>query len=58
MKPSFATLNQQCIGAFRKCLPIIKSFKKKEHQELRLKLGYTLLASVHRRRPPEAIVQD
>ena len=54
MIPSLTTLNKQCIGPFQKCLPIIK----KEHQEPRLKLCYTLLASVHRRRPPEAIVQD
>ena len=58
MKPSFTTLNKQCIGPFQKCLPIIKKFKKKEHQEPRLKLYYTLLASVHCWRPPEAIVQD
>ena len=28
MKPSFTTLNQQCIGPFQKSLPIVKISKK------------------------------
>ena len=29
MKPSFTTLNKQCIGPFKKYQPMIKNFKNK-----------------------------
>ena len=41
-EPSFTTLNQQSVSPFQKCRPIIRNSKKKEDQETRLKLCYTL----------------
>lgn len=54
----FCHLASTMYRSFQKMSAYNKKFQKNEHQEPRLKLCYTLLASVNRRRPPEAIVQD